>query len=275
MGIQKFNLKDGTYIRFEKIGKGNPLMLFHTFRNRLEYGYPIAEKLKEKFTVYLLDLPGFGDSPINQDTNYNQEFFTDSIVDFIKKFKLKNLTLAGESIGGVLPITVSIRVPDLIKKIYSFNPYDHDTKFGEGIGRGNFFAKFIMFHIGLPYIGSIFASLENKIILKNVMRGGFVNIKNLSEEYLNLLCKSIAKKGYVYHFRNVLQNYMSWSEAKKLYPKLKRPVELYYGQYSWANENDRNETKNLLGLKKFNILRNCKHFTFLENPKKISEILSR
>ena len=45
MGIQKFNLKDGTYIRFEKIGKGNPLMLFHTFRNRLEYGYPIAEKL--------------------------------------------------------------------------------------------------------------------------------------------------------------------------------------------------------------------------------------
>ena len=73
----------------------------------------------------------------------------------------------------------------------------------------------------------------------------------------------------------VISKHMSLSEEKKLYPKLKKPFELYYCQYSWANENDRNDTKNLLGLKKFNILQNCKHFTFLENPKKISEILSK
>ena len=41
--------------------------------------------------------------------------------------------------------------------------------FGEGIQRGNFFAKFILFHVGLP-VGK---SLENKFILKNIMNGGF------------------------------------------------------------------------------------------------------
>ncbi len=273
MSFEKFNLPDGTFLRYQKLGQGNPIMLLHTFRNRLEYGYPIASKLKNKFSVYLVDLPGFGDSPINQTTNYDQEFFTESITALIKYLKLKNLILAGESIGGVLPITISIKIPNLIKKVFLFNPYDHDTSFGEGIARGNLFAKFILFHIKLPYVGNVFASLENKFILKNVMRGGFNNMKNLQDDYLNLLCTSLNKKGYVYHFRNVLQNFKSWSEAKKLYPLIKIPVELYYGQYSWANEKDRNDTKNLLGLKNYNIIDNCKHFTFLERPDKISDIL--
>ena len=42
----------------------------------------------------------------------------------------------------------------------------HDK--GQGIQRGNLFAKFILFHISLPIIGNLFSSLENKFILKNV-----------------------------------------------------------------------------------------------------------
>lgn len=270
---EKFKLKDGTFIRYKKVGKGKPIILFHTFRNRLEYSEKVCELIKNKFTVYMLDLPGFGDSPINKKTNYNQEFFTDSIVNFIKKLKLKEVTLAGESIGGVLPITISIKIPKLIKKIILFNPYDHDKKFGEGISRGNLFAKFILFHVGLPVIGILFASLENKFILKNVLRGGFKNIKNLPEDYLNLLCTSLKKSGYVYHFRNVLSNYQSWTNAKNIYNEVKVPVKLFYGSESWANENDKSETQQLLGLKNYETIKNCRHFIFLENPKKVSEIL--
>ena len=170
-----------------------PLILFHTFRNRLEYSENVAEFLKNKFTIYLVDLPGFGDSPINRNTNYTQDFFTNSIVQFIKSLNIKEITLAGESIGGVLPATVAVKIPKLIKKIFLFNPYDYDTYFGEESVEETF-AKFIMFHIGLPIIGNLFSSLENKIILKNVMRGGFVNIKNFSIEYLNLLSSSTKKK---------------------------------------------------------------------------------
>ena len=59
MKIEKFNLDDGTYIRFKKIGKGKPILLLHTFRNRLEYSDKLGELLKNKFTVYSIDLPGF------------------------------------------------------------------------------------------------------------------------------------------------------------------------------------------------------------------------
>ena len=87
MKIDKFYLDDGTYIRFKKIGKGAPILLLHTFRNRLEYSDKLGKLLEDKFTVYSIDLPGFGDSPINTNTNYNLNFFTKSIwLGLISKF---------------------------------------------------------------------------------------------------------------------------------------------------------------------------------------------
>lgn len=273
--INKFNLHDNTFIRFEVIGKGPPLLILHTIRNRLEYSYKVCDFLKECFTIYLIDLPGFGDSPINTKTKYDEEFFTNSIVAFINSNKLKNLIIAGESIGGVLPITISNKLPNIIKKVFLFNPYDYDTYFGEGLSRANFFAKFILFNISLPLVGSFFSSLENKFILKNILRGGFFDIKNLPIDYLNLLCTSKKKTGYVYHFRNVLHNSSSWANAKKLYKYMSVPVELTYGDNDWANETEKNSTKNLLGLKNFNILNNCGHFSFLETPEQVAKIISK
>ena len=272
--IKKFNIKDNTFIRYEVIGKGPPILLLHTIRNRLEYSYKVSDLLKKKYTLYLLELPGFGDSPININTKYDQEFFTNCVVDFIKENKLKNLIIAGESIGAVLSATTAVKLPKIVNKIFLFNPYDYDNYFGEGISRANLFAKFILFNISLPIVGSFFSSLENKIILKNILRGGFFDIKCLSNEYLNLLCSSIKKNGYTYHFRNVLKNYKSWTEAKKLYNKIKIPVGLVYGDNDWANENNKNDTKGFFDLASYNIIKDCGHFSFLEKPKEVSEILS-
>ena len=272
--IKKFNIKDNTFIRYEVIGKGPPILLLHTIRNRLEYSYKVSDLLKKKYTLYLLELPGFGDSPININTKYDQEFFTNCVVDFIKENKLKNLIIAGESIGAVLSATTAVKLPKIVNKIFLFNPYDYDNYFGEGISRANLFAKFILFNISLPIVGSFFSSLENKIILKNILRGGFFDIQCLSDEYLNLLCSSIKKNGYTYHFRNVLKNYKSWTEAKKLYNKIKIPVGLVYGDNDWANENNKNDTKGFFDLASYNIIKDCGHFSFLEKPKEVSEILS-
>ena len=272
--IKKFNIKDNTFIRYEVIGKGPPILLLHTIRNRLEYSYKVSDLLKKKYTLYLLDLPGFGDSPININTNYDQEFFTNCVVDFIKENKLKNLIIAGESIGAVLSATTAVKLPKVVNKIFLFNPYDYDNYFGEGISRANLFAKFILFNISLPVVGSFFSSLENKIILKNILRGGFFDIKCLSNEYLDLLCSSIKKNGYTYHFRNVLKNYKSWTEAKKLYNKVNIPVKLIYGDNDWANKNNRNNTKDNFGLANYSIIKNCGHFSFLEKPNEVAKILS-
>ena len=273
MKIEKFNLDDGTYIRYKKIGKGAPILLLHTFRNRLEYSDKLGKLLEDKFTVYSIDLPGFGDSPINTNTNYNLNFFTKSIVGLIKKLKIKNLTIAGESIGATLAASVSVELPKIVKKILMFNTYDYDSYFGEGIQRGNFFAKFILFHVSLPVFGLLFCSLENKFILKNIMSGGFFDKTKLPDSYLNLLCTSLKKKGYVYHFRKVLSQFNKNNGIKELYKKVDVPVKLFYGSHDWAKESDKLETQNLLNLDKFHTIEKSNHFSFLENTAEVSKLI--
>tara|TARA_X000000368_G_C22951656_1_gene676894 strand:- start:282 stop:1109 length:828 start_codon:yes stop_codon:yes gene_type:complete len=273
MKIDKFNLDDGTYIRFKKMGKGAPILLLHTFRNRLEYSDKLGKLLADKFTVYSIDLPGFGDSPINTNTNYNLDFFTKSIVSFIKKSRIKKLTIAGESIGATLAASVSVELPEIVKKIFMFNAYDYDSYFGEGIQRGNLFAKFILFHVSLPAVGNLFCSLENKFILKNIMNGGFFNKIKLPDSYLNLLCTSLKKKGYIYHFRRVLSQFNKNNGIKDLYKKVSVPVKLFYGSHDWAKESDKLQTQNLLKLDKFETIDKAAHFSFLENTKEVSEII--
>tara|TARA_B100000989_G_scaffold90267_1_gene65287 strand:- start:1708 stop:2535 length:828 start_codon:yes stop_codon:yes gene_type:complete len=274
MKFEKFTLEDNTYIRFKKVGRGQPILLLHTFRNRLEYSEKLGELLKTRFTVYSIDLPGFGDSPINKDTIYNLDFFNNSIVNFIKNLQIKNLIIAGESIGANLAASVSVSIPRVIKKIFMFNPYDYDSYFGEGIQRGNFFAKFILFHIGLPGVGNFFSSLENKFILKNVMSGGFFDKTQLPDSYLNLLCSSLKKNGYVYHFRKVLSEFNKNNGIKDLYERVSVPVELVYGIEDWAKESDRLQTQNLLKLKQFKIINNSSHFSFLENANEVADIIN-
>lgn len=273
MKIEKFYLDDGTYIRFKKIGKGMPILLLHTFRNRLEYSDKLGKLLEDKFTVYSIDLPGFGDSPINTNTNYDLNFFTKSTVNFIKKLKIKNLTIAGESIGANLAASISIELPKVVKKIFMFNAYDYDSFFGEGIQRGNFFAKFILFHVSLPIVGGLFCSLENKFILKNIMNGGFFDKTKLPDSYLNLLCTSLRKKGYVYHFRKVLSQFNKNSGIRELYKKVNVPVKLFYGKHDWAKESEKLQTQNLLKLDKFETISKSAHFSFLENTVEVSKLI--
>ncbi len=273
MKIERFFLNDSTYIRFKKVGKGKPILLLHTFRNRLEYSDKLGKLLENNFTVYSIDLPGFGDSPINTSTNYDLSFFTKSIASFIQKLQLKNLTIAGESIGANIAASVSVELPKIVKKIFMFNPYDYDSYFGEGIQRGNFFAKFILFHVSLPIIGNLFCRLENKFILKNIMNGGFFDNSKLPDSYLNLLCNSLKKKGYVYNFRNVLFKFNKDNGIKNIYEKLNVSVKLVYGKNDWAKESDRLLTQSLLKLDKYETIKKSNHFSFLENTNEVAEII--
>ena len=273
--IDNFRLKDGTYIRYRVIGNGPPLLLLHTFRNRLEYSDFLVQELINDYSIYTLDLPGFGDSPINTETNYDQEYFTMAITEFITSLDLSDVTVAGESIGGILPITVSLKIPHRIKKLFCFNPYDYDTKFAEGIRRGNFFANFILFHVGIPLIGSFFSMLENKFILKNILAGGFVDKSKLPNDYLNLLASTIRKKGYSFHFINVLSNFQTWINCRNIYEKVTHPTVLVYGEADWSTSKERLNSQTKLKLDAYHTIKKCGHFSFLEQPKKVAEIIKQ
>ena len=271
--FNKFYLEDGFHIRYKKSGSGKPLLLLHTIRNRLEYFDRVVPLLADSFTVYTLDLPGFGDSPVNKNVQYNQRYMANAIADFIVRNKLSKLTLAGESIGGVLCATIAATLPKRVNQIFVFNPYDYDTFFGEGVRRANLFARFIIWSMSLPAVGNIFTALENRLILWLIFRGGVYNKKAITYRYISLLSTSIRKSSNIYHTRNVFSHFSSWSEAKKQYAKLKTPVTLVYGDHDWSTSEERRESRDFLNPKKYIELKDIGHFSFLEAPEKSARII--
>ena len=271
--LEKFFLDDGSYIRYKKSGSGKPLILLHPTRNRLEYFELVTPLLAKSFTVYALDLPGFGASPVKKNVNYDQSYMTKAVVAFVVKNKLSKLILAGESIGGVLCATVASALPKKVKHIFVFNPYDYDTFFGEGVRRANRFAKFIIWSMSLPVVGSVFTALENKLILSFIFRGGVFNKKAITDSYISLLSTSTRKSFNIYHTRNVFLNFKSWTQSKKCYAELKVPVTLVYGDHDWSSSKERNESRGLLSPQKYVELEDTGHFSFLEAPEKVVKII--
>ncbi len=271
--FKKFYLEDGSYIRYKKSGSGKPLLLLHTIRNRLEYFDRAVPLLADSYTVYAIDLPGFGDSPVNKNEEYDQRYMTKAISDFIIKNKISKLTLAGESIGGVLCATIAATLPKKVDQIFVFNPYDYDTFFGEGVRRANLFARFIIWSMSLPAVGEFFTALENRLILWLIFRGGVYNKKAITYSYISLLSTSIRKSSNIYHTRSVFCNFSSWSEAKKQYGKLKTSVTLVYGDHDWSTSKERLESRDLLNPKKYIELQDTGHFSFLEAPEKSANII--
>ena len=89
-------ISDKLSIRFQKTGSGPPLLLIHTIRTQLEYFRALAPLLARSHTVYAIDLPGHGHSPIDPSASFDEPYFRQAVIDFIEQLNLSGVTIVGE-----------------------------------------------------------------------------------------------------------------------------------------------------------------------------------
>ena len=177
-------------------------------------------------------------------------YFGDLESEYIE-IDLKKVTLVGESIGGVLALTVAAKIPNRIKKVVSSNPYDYDKFYGEGVRRGNFLANFVIGQFSIPYVGAVVAAMENLLFLGIILKGGLKNRKWMPFKTLLEFDRVGRRSGYRYVERATFAGWKSWGEAKSLYSKIKAPIELIYAENDWSTLEERNLTSELLNKRKF------------------------
>ncbi len=260
-------------IRYLKAGNGDPLILLHTIRTQLDYFENVIPQLAKHHTVYAIDLPGHGYSSIDTNANYDEPYFRSAVIAFIEKLDLKEITLVGESIGGVLALTVASQLPNRIKQVVSSNPYDYDKKYGDGVRRGNFLANFVISQFAIPYVGAVVAAMENILFLGIILKGGLKNKRWMPLELLKEFDRVGRRKGYRHVERSTFAGWQSWGKAKSLYSGVKSPVKLIYGQHDWSTLGEREETAKHLGGISISTVANTGHFAFVDNPEKIIAIL--
>ena len=156
-----------------------------------------------KFTVYAVDLPGHGHSPIDKSVQYDEPYMRKGIVGFLETLDLRDVTIVGESIGAVLALTVAAEVPDRIRAVYALNTYDYETRYGDGIRRGNWFANLIVGSLQIPAFGAIGAALANRWILGKIMGGGYADPRKLPADLLDEFDETGRRPNYHYVERKV------------------------------------------------------------------------
>ena len=100
-------------VKIYKYGNKNKvLLILPGWGNTTKTFYSIINQFKDKYTIYTLDYPGFGKSPIpTKDlTIYN---YTDLIINFLKDNKIINPIIIAHSFGG--------RITTLLTGYYKIN----------------------------------------------------------------------------------------------------------------------------------------------------------
>jgi pimeloyl-ACP methyl ester carboxylesterase len=266
-------ISDALSLRFQKTGSGPPLLLIHTIRTQLEYFRSLAPLLARSHTVYAIDLPGHGHSPIDPRASYDEPYFRQAVIRFIEELNLSDVTIVGESIGGALALTVAASLPQRVKRVYAINAYDYEARYGDGIRRGNWLANFIIGSLQIPLLGAVNASLENKMILGKIMAGGYHDPRKLPGDLLAEFDDVAHRPGYKRIARKVLAGWRSWSKARDYYRQISAPVTLIYGDSDWSRPSERERTRLLIPAAQMLTLKKTGHFSAVENPSELARLI--
>lgn len=267
-------LSDGETVRVIKTGQGAPMLLMHTIRTQIEYFSEMIEFYADRFTVYAIDLPGHGQSSINKHINFDEPYLRARITEVIHQLGLRDLTLVGESIGATLALTLAATLPGHIKQVFAVNPYDYETRYADGIRRGNLIANFMLWNYSIPVHGAIFAAFENRFFLSLVMNGGVTNIRSIPGWLMKLFAQTGRRPGYKYLGRNILKNWKSWSQATELYPQVTCPVTLVYGEHDWSRQQERTRTLHQLATAKLETVTGAGHFLSVDHPEALQRVFT-
>jgi pimeloyl-ACP methyl ester carboxylesterase len=238
----------------------------HTLRTQLDYFEKLVPALGRHYQVYALDLPGHGQSSILE-TEYTEVLFRESVSEFITKLDLRDVTLVGESIGGVLALTVSAKLPERVSRAIALNPYDYGEEFGGGIRRSRNGWIIGLFNVFGSY------TVEPRFLLSAVFKGGFYDPTKLPEDLLTEFHRTGERPGYRRAEYSVFRNWRSWIEARNLYPQITVPVTLIYSHDDWSRPEERESNRLAIRNAELVTINGAGHFASLEKHAEVSTII--
>lgn len=236
-------------IYYEKHGnKGQTILILPGWGdNRKTYSY-LINYLKNYFTIYILDYPGFGNSTFNKTLDIFD--YTEIIKEFIIKLHLDNTILIGHSFGG--------RTISILTTKYNFN-----------------FKKIILMNVaGLKeYNFKVYIKIFIYKILKKIK---YLLPNKLKIKYQNYLFKKFSSNDYKVLPPNLYKTFQNIIKVnlKKYYKQIKNDTLIIWGVNDSITPIKMGYKLNKIIKNSYLIkLNNLHHFPYLENPYLVSNII--
>ncbi|WP_030439139.1 alpha/beta fold hydrolase [Actinoplanes subtropicus] len=257
-------------LRYLTGGSGAPLVLLHTVRTQAEHFRHLIPLVQNNYTVYALDLPGMGYSPIVPGASYDEPAMRAAVKRLLTQLDLHDVTLLGESMGATLSLTTAADLPDRVRRVIAVNAYDYPG----GIARSSLLARFIVTGVIAPGVGPLLARLEPRPVMRAILSGGLGNRTALRDDYLDELLKVGRRPGYATVARGVYRNLPSLIAARPKYLEVTAPIHLIYGQKDWSRRTDRQANQRQMPEAQFTEVPGAGHFIALERPDVPADLLN-
>jgi pimeloyl-ACP methyl ester carboxylesterase len=117
---------EGSWIRYNVIGGGPPVLLIHGWLSSSRIWEQLAPRLAQRFTVYTLDLVGFGESdkPLS---GYGVRNGSRLLYAFCAHFGLTRTGVIGHDLGGAMAVKLAADHPDIVGRLVLVaTPADED-----------------------------------------------------------------------------------------------------------------------------------------------------
>ncbi len=262
----------GKRLRYIKTGTGPIVVLLHTLRTQLDLFEKIVAELSNHVTVYAVDYPGHGYSAI-PNARYDAAFFTETVEGFLEKLDLRDVTLAGVSIGGSIALSIAGHRNPRVARVIAINPYDYGK--GRGLARGSLFGWFITNAALLPIVGETVMRLRNSFITSGVLRGGVADADSIPPALMKEMDRVGNRPRHYRAFLSLLRNAASWEVATKGYGRIDVPVLLIWGDRDWARPSEREHDRTLIPHVEMMTLERGGHFLPLDRPLELSNAIVR
>ena len=114
--MDQFTDIDGIRTRYRRVGSGAPVLVLHGWGAKIEAVDPIVRSLAAQATVYVADLPGFGESALPPQP-WGVCDYTNWTLAFLREMDLARVDVVGHSFGGRIAIYLASHHPERIGKL--------------------------------------------------------------------------------------------------------------------------------------------------------------
>ncbi len=238
-------------IRYKVLGQGDPMIFLHGWGRDISYFAGLSDHLAKKFTLYLLDLPGFGLSE-HPPRVFASIDYANIVEAFICQLKINNPILLGHSFGGKIALFLATR--GIGRKLILIGSAGVKLPKSWMVRLKIYLFKLVKFLFVLPIIGPLFkgrlAGYQNKF--------GSEDYRNSSGVMRTILVKSVNE------------------DISSLLKKVKLSSLLLWGEQDHATPLAAGRImQRLIENAKLVVIAKSGHFPFLDNLKTVTDEIDR
>jgi pimeloyl-ACP methyl ester carboxylesterase len=216
-------------VHYVKKGMGDPIVLVHNIypgADHQEFEHNVNE-LARHFTVYAIDLLGFGQSDAPR-LKYTADLYVELIADFLREEVGQSAAVVSAGLSCAYVTDVAAWRPELFTRLVFVCPRSEPT----GMDSPRWFAPLRHFFLTTPPLGSgFYQTMAGEAELSLFLRNCFYQSKHVTAELIERLRDNARRPGTIHPYASLITGYLDKHLLGAL-PRVETPILLVWGRHA-------------------------------------------